>query len=517
MKQVVFLFFIVYTLAPTFIAAQVDGTPDYSFNQQSYYISGNGNYYAMAVGLQSTGKIIVAGQGFMVDRSFIARHESAGALDPTFGTMGGMQLFNFYSNTTTLMDMVVLPNDKIVMAGRQEITNAYQGLCARFMADGTIDWSFAVQGQNTFGPANGMWNFNAIALQPDGKILVCGTSSISVAVLGRLTANGFPDTTFGSNGFVQFTPFDSLSRVELFDMAIQDDGKILATGKRYTSDGGVGSYSKSVTFRLNPDGSADSSFGIGGEALYFIPRPRFNYFNRIHLMDDGRMVLTGTIIDEYCSEFAVIRLLTDGQLDPSFGNNGISRKDYTDTTVSISCTSSLLQRDGKIVLTSPIFFPTDSTFISLLRLDASGSIDSSFGTMQNGFTIHHMAHENTHMAGAACWDAQGEMLLCGLSRTCTSAGCGSPYYNLSRYMNSVSNSTVLEAAVKEVITVYPVPFSDKLKIEWQETQRVEVFDAKGTCVFTSSGEREYEIDSRSWSAGVYIVKAGQYRRTVVKQ
>ena len=198
------------------------------------------------------------------------------------------------------MDMAVLPNDQIVVAGRQDIPNNSAGFCARFTANGLLDPTFGNSGYATFMPYGWLWNFNRVIAQPDGKLLLCGTGDIVDAVLLRLQPNGTPDSTFGLNGFVFFTPFDSLSRVELFDITLQPDGKIITTGKRYTSDGGVGSYSKSVTFRLNTDGSMDNSFGVGGEALYHVARPRFNYIYRVHLMDDGRIF--GRFVDENGSE-----------------------------------------------------------------------------------------------------------------------------------------------------------------------------------------------------------------------
>jgi uncharacterized delta-60 repeat protein len=516
MKYIAILIFVMGFFGLMDTAAQPDGTPDPSFNQQSYYISGNGNYYGMAVGVQSNGMVIVAGQGFMVDRSFVARHTANGALDATFGSMGGMQLFNFYSNTTTVMDMAVLPNDQIVVAGRQSIPNNSLGLCARFTSAGLLDPTFGNSGFVTFMPYGWLWNFNRVIAQPDGKLLLCGTGDIVDAVLLRLQPNGSPDSSFGSNGFVFFTPFDSLSRVELFDIALQPDGKILTTGKRYTSDGGVGSYSKSVTFRLNTDGSPDNTFGVGGEALYHVARPRFNYVYRIHLMDDGRMVLTGTLQDEYCSEFLALRLQPNGQLDPTYGSGGMVRFDYIDTTVSLSCIASLLQPDGKVIMTTPVSFPSDSTFSTLVRLQSDGRIDTSFGPSHNGFLVHHMTRENTHFPGNACWDNDGNILLCGMSRTCTSAGCGSPYYNVSRYLNAGTATGIPSVTDETSPMIFPVPFDQRLTISSDKPAQVEVYDAQGRRVISGETSGDSVWDVSSWPCGIYLIRCGDSVRRVIK-
>jgi uncharacterized delta-60 repeat protein len=114
-------------------------------------------------------------------------------------------------------------------------------------SDGTLDDSFNPGGGALF------W-VNAIALQPDGKILIGGpfTTFNGVARKGvaRLLSNGTLDSTFdpgtGANNWVN-------------SIAVQTDGKIVIGGIFTNFNGTLANH----LARLNAEGSRDVSFDIG--------------------------------------------------------------------------------------------------------------------------------------------------------------------------------------------------------------------------------------------------------------
>ncbi len=123
-------------------------------------------------------------------------------------------------------------------------------------APGQPDPSFGSAGKAVidFGGSDGAW---AIAAQPDRKIVLAGETSAGASpndfAVVRLNENGSPDTSFGTGGK---TTIDFGGDDRAFAVALQPDGKIVVAGQS-------GSTAMAVT-RLNPDGSLDGSFGTGG-------------------------------------------------------------------------------------------------------------------------------------------------------------------------------------------------------------------------------------------------------------
>src|SRR5262245_278378 len=169
-------------------------------------IGSNANGRAMV--LQNDGKIIMTGYSEN-GRSTLARYNSNGSLDNTFGNSG---IVTGAINTGAI-DAVLQSDGKIVLVG-------YNGL-ARYNSDGSLDSDFGGSGIITNNIA-GM----GVALQSDHKIVVAGYSQ-NVIALTRYHSNGSLDSNFGDSGIVT-TSIDSgaLSRA----VVIQPDGKIVAAG-----------------------------------------------------------------------------------------------------------------------------------------------------------------------------------------------------------------------------------------------------------------------------------------------
>ena len=145
---------------------------------------------------------------------------------------------------------------------------------------------------------------DAAALQSDGKVVVAGSISNQGGLL-RYNTNGSLDTSFGTGGQVLV---GSSNTGATFAVAIQTDGKILAAAP---------SSLRVTVFRFNANGSLDNTFGTNGAAtilaagLFFPP-----ITGGMVLQPDGRiLVATGKI---------AARLLTNGQLDSTFGSNGLA-------------------------------------------------------------------------------------------------------------------------------------------------------------------------------------------------
>jgi len=237
---------------------------------------------AFAVAIQDDGKIVVAGSTYSpsIGDVALARYNSNGSLDPTFGTGG--QVTTDLGGTDGANDVVIRPDGRILVVGGGGPGHDFALVLSA--PDGTLDSSFGTGGKVTtdFG---GQDTAHAVRLQTDGKIVVVGTGAERFA-LARYGANGSLDPTFGGDGRVaiQFTG-DNIESAE--GIAIQADGKIVAAGWAFSS------FTQGFALaRFEADGSPDVSFGnlgrvftafAGGDAAV----------RAVALQTDGKIVAGG--------------------------------------------------------------------------------------------------------------------------------------------------------------------------------------------------------------------------------
>jgi uncharacterized delta-60 repeat protein len=236
----------------------------------------------------------------------------------------------------------------------------------------------------TFNPPNGVVTYDggisrdygsAVAIQPDGKIVVAGGSYTSprpydVLVL-RYNADGSPDNDFGTNGVVTY---DGGSRDWGWGMALQSDGKIVVAGHTNTVGSGRRDFDLLV-LRYNADGSLDRSFGTNGVVTYDGGGVH-EYGRAVAIQSDGKIVVAGGTGTTSYGNLLVFRYNADGSLDKSFGTNGVAT--YSGTRHACAWTLAI-QSDGKIVVAGESSNGTDQDVL-VLRYNADGSLDSSFGT-----------------------------------------------------------------------------------------------------------------------------------------
>jgi uncharacterized delta-60 repeat protein len=223
---------------------------------------------------------------------------------------------------------------------------------ARYNPDGSLDTTFGTNGKVTTDFNNRPDNLNALALQPDGKIVAAGISlnfaNFYNFGLARYNPDGSLDASFGSGGKVttDFFGFDGEDD-EAFAVAVQTDGKIIAAGTaNLRGDFGLARY--------NADGSLDASFGTGGKVTTDF-NGKADVGSSMTLQPDGKIIVAGIAnvtapppnAQNTSGDFALARYNTNGTLDSSFGNGG---KVTTDFSGSLDAANAVaLQPDGKIV------------------------------------------------------------------------------------------------------------------------------------------------------------------------
>jgi uncharacterized delta-60 repeat protein/uncharacterized repeat protein (TIGR01451 family) len=296
-----------------------------------------------------------------------------GDLDPSFG-VGGLQTTDF-GGIEEAHGVVVQPDGRIVVAGDSHSnTGAADFAVVRYNPDGSFDLSFG-----TGGGVKTDFNSNAdlgkaVALQPDGKILVVGTTCTPANcdfALVRYNPNGSLDSGFGQGGTVvtDLGVNDGLSAV-----ALQADGKIVAAGSTYTMSGGVLLTYDFALARYNVNGSLDNSFGTGGITVTDFGAHDAAY--AVLVQTDGRIVAVGGSGSQPgAGDVALARYNSDGTLDSGFGTGG---KVTTDFGSDEGAQGAVLQGDGKIAVAGGAH--TSPSHFLLARYNTDGTLDNSFGT-----------------------------------------------------------------------------------------------------------------------------------------
>jgi uncharacterized delta-60 repeat protein len=299
-----------------------------------------------------------------------------GDLDPTFDG-DGRRVVEALVNVEAL---ALQPDGKVVVVG------GFAFYVARLNPDGSTDTGFGDGGVRIVHPG-----FNwpkDVAIQGDGKIVAVSTGG-GVLRVARLEPDGSPDMGFGMDG-IRTLAFGGADE-GLEAVAIQPDGKILVAG--------YGTVDKAfVIVRLEPDGDFDSGFGVGGVQRVDVVPGLIEKAYALALQPDGRIVVAGDInnlVPPGTRDIAIARLAPDGSPDLSFGSGGSLRIPSPGPDVALSLA---LQPDGKILM---------ATRFGAMRLKADGSPDAhqpassgqaeAVALLQNGKVL--VAGEGFSLAG----------------------------------------------------------------------------------------------------------------------
>jgi uncharacterized delta-60 repeat protein len=304
-----------------------------------------GGDHGQAAALQPDGKIVVAGYTSVNNDVAVARFNRDGSLDASFDPGGadgpGKKTFG-YGGDDAAWAVLVQRDGKIVVAGTGNAN--YDFVITRLNADGSFDATFDGDGTAGFDFGGGDYGY-AVAVQPDGRLVVAGDTSIKQDVaVARFNPAGPADmtldTTFDGDGV---TTLDYGGNDGAQALALQPDGKIVVVG--YGAPSGV----VAVT-RLLPDGSRDSSFdGDGTAGIDFsggVDREDAGY--AVAVAPDGKIVIAGSAeFSAVNTDFAVARLQPGGALDTTFSFDGKTTLNFGDYDYASAVA---LQPDGAIVV-----------------------------------------------------------------------------------------------------------------------------------------------------------------------
>ncbi len=388
---------ILYIILSFFSIHQLQAQAGYL--DESYGINGVVRHDSMYLGLGNSillpdGKTMHVGFDYFLSVA-MHRFNVNGSLDTTFGTHGAIH-FNEDSHIKgDYVDRIALQSDGkfVISAAYINPNNLFYVAVLRFFPDGGIDSSFGTNGMDTFIVGNYITNNYAIAIQPDGKIILGGdfipTSGDDCTYLVRLMPDGGFDSTFGTNGIVQ-KKYGLFYDGNCADLLLQPDGKIIK-GITYDYYSGKGQFQLE---RYNTDGSIDKSYGVNGVASYTFGLGQSGLWSTkmqdIAFQPDGKIVCTGySGKDESNNDklgMAVCRFMPDGTVDAGFGTDGGIIYYFN---IQVLGHSVAVQPDGKILVGGTSYSSVSEYIIRLLE---NGQLDPGFG--ENGLAEQYLALGN---------------------------------------------------------------------------------------------------------------------------
>lgn len=381
------------------------------------------------VDIQDDGKILVGGRIAIETAKYdflLVRYLENGKLDSGFASNGVVRM-DFGSNQENLEFVRALPDGKILAGGFSGANPNTNGILMKFNEDGSPDQDFGDKGMVQFrlGKSSGPIE---VGLQKDGKFIVTGVCVVDSFdidwFIARFNENGLIDSSFNSKGWIHHN-FLTLEDIP-FSVLVEENGNVLVTGcagvypranfafvrllnngtpdtsfgtngsmqfdfagnhdigyttvltpnMRYLVSGTVRDTITNYNFalaRFNYDGSPDQQFGDQGKSTYDFMGP-VDYGLYMLRSEDNKYLVCGENNILTKNSFVVVQFNEDGVIDSTYGDFGIARFNainiLTDQTPHFA-----MQKDGKVVMTGN-YKDGNNVNLLLIRWQSGLVIDS---------------------------------------------------------------------------------------------------------------------------------------------
>ncbi|MGH9136915.1 MAG: Ig-like domain-containing protein [Acidimicrobiales bacterium] len=279
---------------------------------------------------------------------------------------------------------------------------------------GSLDLSFDGDGK-VITPVGSAGQGSAMAIQPDGRIVVAGFSEQGPTgrdfVVVRYNPDGSLDATWGGDGVVATPVGPGVDRDEAYAVALQPDGRIVVAGETWT-----GSITHAALARYNPDGTLDDTFGGDGTVVLSIGTR--SVARAVRVLADGRIVVAGGATELAGGVglwLAVAGLNPDGTLDAGFAGGGAVITTVGNQSVAHAM---VIQPDGSIVVAGRVSFFNTTLFV-VARYGSDGVPDSSFGGgdghVETSFGVGSSGSAPHDIATAVDLHPDGRIVVAGFS------------------------------------------------------------------------------------------------------
>jgi uncharacterized delta-60 repeat protein len=338
-----------------------DGSLDLTFDSDGKVTTTGTNLDSGSLGfaLQEDGKMVLVGTALESgagSKILIARFNPDGSPDLTFDG-DGILTFGITDHTLGY-GLAIQPDNKILISTYAAMTGTQEGGCVlvRLDPDGSLDGTFGDEGIvcNTENPIFKARIGKAVALQPDGKIVITGNAGDRL-VLARFNADGSPDPTFGNGGIVLSNYFWS------YGIALLPNGKILVSGT-----GGIFSQDYTLgAIRFHPDGRPDLTFGVDGEVDAGFEEPAGG---RISVGSSGKVAIAGNS----GTSFALAQILSEGAFfyDPDGQFEDLNEGEQATDTFTYTLSDGNLTDSATVTIT--ILGAAERTYLPFIKRPVKG-------------------------------------------------------------------------------------------------------------------------------------------------
>ena len=504
--------------------AQLPGSLNPMFSENGWdTLYGNNNGFEIKnIVVQTDNKIIACAEGNFSNeghQAILIRYNPDGSRDMNFGGADGIvkSSGDGIGLFTRADGMALQSSGKIIIAGDQLYDTER---IFRLNVDGTKDITFGTNGVININRSNSEFIYHA-AVQSDDKIIICGKESRFVSgdiephvFLWRFTANGIPDSTFGTFGVVSYNSEAWLGAFETYlkinDLIILPNDQILIN-QTFTKN----PFSFVMLSKFNSDGMIDQSFGVNGHSIKSTRSNDGNYtFSSSVVNENGSIISTSTIRDTVNSTYSesIFRVNDQGQIDPSF-NISINQNEVFTMYNKLAISGNVFYYLRKITDGAQ-----SQNYNTISCFDLNGNIVNGFGT--NGVSTINQNNIPLSVSGDLVVSQNGSITICeGMLDPINTNNTNFLTYQIIGAENNVS---INEKDSENKLIIYPNPAYYKSSVNiagLAQNEIVEIRDINGRIIKSviSSNEQVLSMDFSEISAGVYFVKVGSKFKKLILQ
>ena len=510
MKNLYLILFIAFSFNSF---AQLPGSLNTAFSQNGWdTIYGNNNGIEITrVLIQPDKKILVCAEANFSNeghQAVILRYKTDGTPDADFGSGDGMVRskedagINLY---TRAAGMALQSTGKIIVAGDQFYNSER---IFRLKPDGTLDATFGIGGVVDVNRPNSEFIYH-VAVQSDDKIIVCGKESRFVSgvlephiFLWRFTPDGAADLSFGNSGVVSYNSQAWMGTFETYlvinDLIILPNDVILLN-LSFTKH----PDSFVMLSRLTADGAFDTSFGVAGHSIHSVKNNDGNYtYSSSAVQENGSVISLFTTRDTINATYteSVYRVNTQGQPDLSLNVN-IGITDFFPVKSELEVSGNLFyycrKSDNQ----------TGNSYNVLSCYDLNGNPIAGFGNA--GIAVINQNDIPVSATTTMAVDSDGDIYLC--SGTTDPANSDNQLFLTSKVVGAINNVSVSENFKWNELSVYPNPSSGLIYFKgisgFTGPVKTEVLNSLGQTVFSETDFNLNEsVDLSKMIQGMYYVQ-----------
>src|SRR6218665_649650 len=463
----------------------------------------SGTYFSSSnrqMGLLADGKILTFGSASEANgEQVLRRYLTDGSVDASFGNDGIKRLVFKQEdiNATTWRKCAFLSNGKVLLVNYSKIYNTQTASIrlTQLNADGSIHTTYGTNGFKDISNAPYlMWSVDDLQFLPDGRIYIIGTNRYNVG-----TDYYFLPVVIGLSSSHDLDA--SFGNNGVFTPESLGTSNFLTTPKivHLSEDGSLlintaGSTGKNL-IKMTPNGQIDSSFGING-----IKTTDKIIYNLIPV-GDNKFWGCGPIALYDVPVWNITRYNSDLSIDASFGTNGSAVGSFGKVVV---------QPDGKVVTIQTSgtsgFITSYTSFVK--RYNTDGAVDKNYQIL--------FGENASKQVSDITLQPDGKILVCGGYQYPES---NMPYYTapwLARLLPALESSLDMQKYTVQQTSVYPNPFNENLTLsyELEASQKISIdlIDLQGRIIQevcynkVQSGSVKLELIFPGLSAGTYILK-----------